>query len=120
MLCSSRSSLRPICILVFLTSACFAQQSVVQEKSNTTENLRGVSALAKGVVWASGTHGTYLRSLDNGNTWQVAQAPGADELDFRDVTAFSADVAYLLSAGPGEQSRIFKTIDGGRNWTVQF
>jgi photosystem II stability/assembly factor-like uncharacterized protein len=106
--------------LVVLTSACFAQQSVVQERSNTAENLRGASAVGRGVVWASGTHGTYLRSLDNGDTWQVGQVPNAENLDFRDVEAFSADLAYLLSIGPGEQSRIYKTIDGGRNWTLQF
>ena len=111
-----------LAILLFGTVVlpCSAQQSVVQEKSNTTENLRGVSAAAKGVVWASGTHGTYLRSLDNGNTWQAAQVVGAEQLDFRDVEAFSADVAYLLSAGPGELSRIYKTTDAGKNWSLQF
>ncbi len=106
--------------LLALASSAPAQQSVIQEKSNTTENLRGVSAIGQGVVWASGTHGTYLRTLDNGNTWHVAQLPGADDLDFRDVEAFSSDVAYLLSIGPGEKSRIYKTTDGGKNWSLQF
>jgi len=48
------------------------------------------------------------------------QVPGAESLDFRDVEAFSTDFAYLLSAGPGDQSRIYKTTDGGRNWRLQF
>jgi photosystem II stability/assembly factor-like uncharacterized protein len=72
------------------------------------------------VVWASGTHGTYLRTLDGGATWTVAQVAGAENLDFRDVEAFSEDEAYLLAAGPGDQSRIYKTTNGGKSWDLQF
>jgi photosystem II stability/assembly factor-like uncharacterized protein len=108
----------------FLVLLCLATSVVAQnltpQKSNTTENLRGVSVLANQVAWASGTHGTYLRTTDGGNSWQSAQVPGADALDFRDVEAFSADLAYLLSAGPGDQSRIYKTTDAGKTWTLQF
>jgi photosystem II stability/assembly factor-like uncharacterized protein len=46
--------------------------------------------------------------------------PGASQLDFRDVQAVDANTAYLLSIGPGEASRIYKTKDGGRGWTLQF
>src|SRR5262249_10273642 len=78
------------------------------------------SVPANNLAWASGTHGTYLRTSDSGRTWQTAQVPGAEALDFRDVEAFSADFAYLLSAGPGDQSRIYQTSDGGKTWTLQF
>ena len=71
--------------------------------------------LSNQVAWASGTHGTYLRTTDGGTSWHTAQVPDAEALDFRDVEAFSADLAYLLSAGPGEQSRIYKTTDAGKN-----
>jgi photosystem II stability/assembly factor-like uncharacterized protein len=104
-------------LFLFLTTALAAQTI---QKSNTTENLRGISVLANGIAWASGTHGSYLRTTDGGNSWQPAQVPGADALDFRDVEAFSADLAYLLSAGPGEQSRIYKTTDAGKTWALQF
>ncbi len=93
---------------------------MIEQKSNTVENLRGVSAVTRKVAWASGTHGTYLRTVDGGSSWRMAQVPGAETLDFRDVEAFSADVAYLLSAGPGAQSRIYKTTDGGKHWALQF
>jgi photosystem II stability/assembly factor-like uncharacterized protein len=46
--------------------------------------------------------------------------PGAEILEFRDVEAVSAKVAYLMSAGPGELSKIYKTTDGGRTWHLQF
>jgi photosystem II stability/assembly factor-like uncharacterized protein len=34
--------------------------------------------------------------------------------------AFSADEAFLMSAGPGDQSRIYHTTDAGRHWQLQF
>ena len=105
--------------LLICTAPLLAQTYTIQ-KSNTTGNLRGLSAPSAHVFWASGTHGTYLRSTDSGNSWRPAQVPGAEALDFRDVEAFSADLAYLLSAGPGDQSRIYKTADGGKNWALQF
>ena len=46
--------------------------------------------------------------------------PGAEKLDFRDVEAFGETTAYLLSAGPGDASRIYKTVDGGKSWALQF
>ena len=106
-------------VFLLLAATLFAQNPIIQ-KSNTTENLRGVSTPTNQVAWASGTHGTYLRATDGGNSWHPAQVPGAETLDFRDVKAFNADLAYLLSAGPGEQSRIYKTTDGGKTWALQF
>ncbi|MFN0109054.1 MAG: WD40/YVTN/BNR-like repeat-containing protein, partial [Blastocatellia bacterium] len=72
------------------------------------------------IAWASGANGTYARTIDGGKTWQSAVVPGAEKLDFRDVEAFDAKTAYLLSIGPGEASRIYKTTDGGKNWSLQF
>jgi photosystem II stability/assembly factor-like uncharacterized protein len=102
-----------------LSSVSLAQSFTIQN-SNTTENLRGLSAVSSSVIWASGTHGTFLRTIDGGATWSSAQVPGAEALDFRDVEAFSADEAYLLAAGPGDQSRIYKTADAGKTWALQF
>jgi hypothetical protein len=72
------------------------------------------------IAWASGSGGTYARTTDGGATWHSATVPGASELDFRDVQAVDANSAYLLSIGPGEASKIYKTTDGGRGWTLQF
>ncbi len=104
---------------LLLSSIALAQSFTIQN-SNSTENLRGLSAVSSLVIWASGAHGTYLRTVDGGATWTAAQVPGAETLDFRDLEAFSADEAYLLAAGPGDQSRIYKTADAGKTWTLQF
>src|SRR5215813_5525117 len=111
--------MRTAIILFLLSARCFAQHWI-HEESHTKESLRGLSVYSGRVVWASGTHGTYLRTIDSGQNWTSAQVTGAESLDFRDVEAFSEDIAYLLAAGPGEQSRIYKTIDGGKHWEMQF
>src|SRR5579863_8162863 len=115
--CATHLRCLPFCL--FVAGSLFAQNPIVQQ-SNTTENLRGISVVDDQIAWASGTHGTYLRTTDGGNSWRAAQVPGAESLDFRDAEAFSANLAYLLSAGPGEQSRIYKTNDAGKNWALQF
>lgn len=88
--------------------------------SGTTASFRGLSIVNDKVTWASGTNGTYVKTIDGGNNWLVGSVPDAGELDFRDVEAFSQDVAYLLSIGNGESSRIYKTVDGGKTWKLQF
>ena len=85
----------------------------------TTASFRGLSAVSDDVVWVSGTGGTWGRTTDGGATWTIQQVPGAEELDFRDVDAFDEDLAYLMSAGPGDASRIYKTTDGGETWALQ-
>jgi photosystem II stability/assembly factor-like uncharacterized protein len=44
----------------------------------------------------------------------------SDTLDFRDIDAVDAQTAYVLSIGNGPASRIYKTTDAGKTWTLQF
>ncbi len=90
------------------------------QASGTTQSLRAVSAVSAAVVWASGTGGTYLRTMDGGKTWHTAVAPGAGDLDFRGAQALDARTAWLMSSGPGAKSRIYKTADGGAHWSLLF
>jgi len=105
---------------LLLTTTAIAQPARQTQLANTTENLRGISAVSEQIAWASGTHGTYLRTTDAGRTWLHAQVPDAANLDFRGVVAFSPDEAFLMSAGPGEQSRIYHTADAGQHWQLEF
>src|SRR5579862_609875 len=95
-------------------------QSWTAQVSGTKASLRGVSAVSARVVWASGTGGTYLRTADGGATWHAATVAGAGDLDFRSVHALDGRTAWLMSSGPGESSRIYKTEDGGAHWTLLF
>jgi photosystem II stability/assembly factor-like uncharacterized protein len=92
----------------------------IEQTSGVTARLRGLSAVSEQVAWASGSGGTCLRTIDGGKTWQKLTVPDAATLDFRDIEAFDANTAYLLSIGEGDKSRIYKTTDGGKTWTLQF
>ena len=86
----------------------------------TDADFRGLSVASDKVIWASGTKGTVIRTADGGKTWAMLPVPGAEALDFRDVEAFCGSKAYVLSIGPGPDSRIYKTTDAGKTWTEQF
>jgi len=106
-------------LVVGLLSTTIAGQWVKQTV-NTTASFRGLSVVSEKVVWASGTGGTVIRTVDGGKAWDVITVPGAEKLDFRDIEAFDASIAYILSIGNGADSRIYKTIDGGKTWKEQF
>lgn len=93
--------------------------TLTPQESGTTSRLQAVSPVNDLVVWASGVDGTWARTIDGGETWESHQVPGAEALEFRDVEGVSAEVAYLLAAGLGTDSQIYKTEDGGATWTLQ-
>jgi photosystem II stability/assembly factor-like uncharacterized protein len=95
-----------------------APATLAAQDSGVTVRLRGVSAVSADIAWASGREGTVLRTVDGGAHWQPMHVPGAEKLDFRDVEGFDADTAVVLSIGPGADSRIYRTDDGGRSWTL--
>lgn len=104
--------------LIFFSSAVSAQW--IKQTVDTKASFRGLSVVSEKVVWASSTGGTVIKTADGGKTWKVMTVPGAEKLDFRDIEAFDANTAYILSIGNGESSRIYKTTDGGATWKEQF
>ena len=110
-------------VILLLSIFCFATIINAQWQRQTVDtkaSLRGLSVVNQNVIWASGTGGTFLKTIDGGKNWTVGAIAGAEKLDFRDIEAFDANTAYLLSIGNGETSRIYKTIDGGKSWEMQF
>jgi len=105
--------------LVLLPALCGAQ-SWQPQQSGSTASLRGISAVSAKVVWASGAKGTFLKTSDGGATWRAATMPGTADLDFRDIEAMDERTVYLLSAGPGQLSRVYKTIDAGERWSLLY
>ena len=103
----------------FLFTFAICAQTWTPQVSNTSASLRGVSAVDARTVWASGSGGTWLVTTDGGATWRAAKVPGAEALDFRGIQAIDAHTVYLMSAGPGDKSRIYKTSDAGEHWTLQ-
>jgi len=61
-----------------------------------------------------GTRGTYLRTTRRRTHLAPRPGPQRHHSRFPRHLAFSADEAFLMSAGPGDQSRIYHTSDAGR------
>jgi hypothetical protein len=96
--------------------------SWVMQDSGTTAGLRGIDSVDGKLAWASGTGGTVLRTVDGGDHWMKCAIPGPDgeTLDFRGVQARDASTAIVMASGPGDKSRLYKTIDGCKSWTLVF
>ena len=104
-------------MIAFVLAASFTLTPLA---SGTSARLQAVSVASDNVIWASGLSGTFVRSIDGGATWTSGVVAGSEERQFRDVHAVDADTAYLMTAGPGDASRIYKTVDGGMSWVLQF
>ncbi len=88
--------------------------AVLQQGKPTS--LRGLSVVDDSVAWVSGSGGWVGRTADRGETWRWAQVTGHEHLDFRDIEAFSAGEAVIISAGT--PLVILRTTDGGQAWTA--
>ena len=104
----------------FLLALLFVAAASAQTRVpvGTTASLRGLSIVSGKIIWASGTEGTVIRTVDGGSHWTVIKVPGAEQLDFRGIHAFDANTAVVISSGPAEkgQARIYRTLDGGKSW----
>jgi photosystem II stability/assembly factor-like uncharacterized protein len=121
-------------LLFVLAAAIFVRAALKDppwwtvQTSGIDTNLRGVSAAVftdshyapTPVVWASGSNGVILRSVDVGKKWKRISVPGGEALDFRSIQAFDDQKAYVMSSGDGDKSRIYKTTDGGTTWKLQY
>ena len=92
---------------------CFSQ-TVELFNTNSKASLRGLSVVSNKVIWASGSQGTVLRSIDAGVTWEQKKVPGYEKTDFRDIEAFDKKNAVIM--GIDTPAVILITKDGGETW----
>lgn len=103
---------------------CKAQYRIEVLDSNTFKlsdgvvlsktSFRGLSVVDDNTIWASGSRGTFARSVDGGKTFTHTQLKGYEKSDFRDIEAFDDKRAVMMSSGT--PAYILKTIDGGLTW----
>lgn len=86
--------------------------------SGVDASLRGLCVVDANVLWVSGTDNTVLRSVDGGESFENVSLSVDEALDFRDIHAFDADHAVILSAG--QPARVYVTDNGGRDWSMSF
>ncbi|TAH36835.1 MAG: oxidoreductase [Planctomycetota bacterium] len=89
-----------------ICSACAAGES----------SLRGLDADGP-QVWASGSSGEARVAAAADGRWRRVAVPGTGALDFRDVELLDGGAVLLMSAGPGELSRVYRSQDGGAAWS---
>ena len=106
-----------ISFIAFQTNAQWQKQA-----SNTEASFRSICAVTNKIVWIGGSKGAFLRTIDGGKTWETKQVKGAEALDFRDVYAFDANTAILMSAGEAEKgnAQFYRTTDGGKSWNIVY
>ena len=116
-------------IILLLLFACAEQNTIVEKQSlanldwisitsPTKSHLRGLDAALDGTVWASGTEGMVLRSIDSGSSWSAFPIPDCAKIDFRDIEAFDQNVAVVMSSGNGV--RFYFTSDTGTTWQLTY
>jgi len=98
----------------FLVSTAGFSQHIIELQSGKNTSIRGLSVVSNSVAWVSGSNGYTAMTKDGGDTWQWKQLPGYEKLDFRDIEAFSANEAVIVSAG--SPAVILMTLDGGQSW----
>jgi photosystem II stability/assembly factor-like uncharacterized protein len=99
-----------------LSSKLYSQEYKWQNvKVDIKSSFRALSVVDDKVAWVGGSKGWIGRSRNGGKTWSFQQVKGFEELDFRSLYAFDSVTAIVANAG--FPAHIFRTTDGGKNWT---
>jgi photosystem II stability/assembly factor-like uncharacterized protein len=104
-------------LLLSFSLTSFAQHIEILQQGQST-SIRGLSVVDDNVAWISGSKGHVAITTDGGKTWSWQQVKGFEKADFRDIEAFSAKEAIIMSSGT--PALILKTTDGGANWQVKY
>ncbi|HEU4763495.1 MAG TPA: hypothetical protein VFS28_02510 [Gemmatimonadales bacterium] len=111
----------PVAGLLALSAPALRAQSAREVPVPAHVEFRGLHAVSRRVVWASGSGGVVMHTEDGGRRWRVDTIPGAGHLFLTDVWA--ADARRATAVGTdfnGGRAAIYATSDGGRNWRKEW
>lgn len=130
--------MKKILLSVLVISSLGANAQFWTEKATgfttPSRSLNSISIVNANVIWANAFDNTnqldpiylvkeYTRSIDGGNTWTAGPinlGPNSADMGSSSITAASATTAWIsVSPGATNTGGIWKTIDGGANWTKQ-
>lgn len=105
------------CLLFLTLSSCKGGVSVAYMDSGVDFTCRALCAVSDSVLWASGSKGTVLRSVDGGTSWFTYTVADTTN-DFRCLYAWDDQTALVFAICDPVQA--FKTSDGGATWRRVF
>ena len=82
--------------------------------TRSSSSLRAIHAVDEHTVWASGSQGQVLLTMDGGENWKHMSVPGCDSTEFRSLHAWDEKRALVFDISP--LGRAFITVDGGDSW----
>jgi len=106
-----------VLFVLFSLNTAKAQKIEILQQGKPT-SIRGLSVVDDKIAWISGSKGYIATTTDAGKTWTWQQVKGYEQADFRDIEAFSAKEAVILSSGT--PALILKTTDGGATWDLKY
>lgn len=107
-------------VIIFALVACSKKDVKIEIIPITLDEpslMRGLFLVDENIAWASGTKGI-IRYTTNGKDWVVYKDTLFQELDFRDIHAFSKKEAIIMSSGDG--CKIYKTKDQCKSWQLVY
>lgn len=113
--------MKKIFVLFLLSFGVYAKSQVPTVEvltTGTNTSIRGLSVVTDNVVWVSGSNGTVGKSTNGGKNWKWMVVKGFEKKDFRDIEAFDASTAVIMSVDT--PAYILRTIDGGESWKVVY
>ncbi len=116
----SREIVWALWLTLLITHMAPGQTSAWQvSPTGSSASLRGLAVAnqstgSQPVIWASGSKGTILVSVDRGQSWKNVGPAKHAELEFRSLHAWNEKQAIVASAGT--PAIVLKTTDGGTTW----
>jgi photosystem II stability/assembly factor-like uncharacterized protein len=112
----------PVLVCLFFYHPSFSQRKKLPRveilQTGMKTSLRGLSVVNNNVLWVSGSNGMVGKSTNGGKNWKWMKVKGFEKNDFRDIEAFNATTAIIMSIDA--PAYILKTTDGGESWKVVY
>lgn len=108
-------------VFLFCSLTSFAQKSI-ELTTNFKCSFRAIELSSNNVLFASGSNGTVIKSLDNGVSWQDISPKLYSEYDFRGLQVLNNTDLLVLSSGEAEKGKaiILKSSNQGDTWEKVF
>ncbi|MEI8214206.1 MAG: YCF48-related protein [Planctomycetota bacterium] len=81
-------------------------------------SIRGLHAVDAKTIWACGSQGTVLKSVDGGESWSHHVLPDLNQVELRSIHGWNELEAIVATAG--QPCKILRTADGGLSWKTVF